>query len=459
MNTIRTHRFLVPTLLVLATIIGFAGAFAVWVNRQALNTDHWATTSGKLLADEKVRTALSTYMVNELFSNVDVATELKTVLPPRAQVLAAPAAAGLQQLAEQRAPKFLARPKVQDAWIAANRAAHRQLLRVIDGGGSVVSNSDGNVTLNLRTLITQLATSLGVQSQVAAAQSKLQGSGGAQALAQQKLGITLPASTGQLVIMRSDDLETAQDIGGAVKGLAIVLPAIAIALFALAIYLARGRRRRTLRTTGWCFFAIGVLLLLIRRVAGNQIVDGLVKVPSNKPAIHDVWSIATSLLYALAVAMIVYGLVIVASAWLAGNTRPARFLRESLAPSLRDNPATAYGVVGGALLLVVAWGPTPAFRNVVTILLFAGLLAFGVTMLRRETALEFPDAQHGDALNRLRERRAAAKARRTAAAPAPTNGIGTRLNELERLVALHDRGDLTDTEFAAEKAHLAGTTN
>ena len=29
----RAHRFLVPTLLVLATVIGIAGAFAVWVRR------------------------------------------------------------------------------------------------------------------------------------------------------------------------------------------------------------------------------------------------------------------------------------------------------------------------------------------------------------------------------------------------------------------------------------------
>src|SRR3954469_8939187 len=223
MKTIRTHRFLVPTLLVLATLIGFAGAFAVWVNRQALNTDNWATTSGKLLADQKVRTALSAYMVDELFSNVDVASELKSVLPPRADALAAPAAAGLQQLAGQAAPKLLARPRVQDAWVAANRAAHRQLRRGIDGGGSVVSNADGNVTLNLHTLVTQLATSLGVQDQVAAARSKLQGSGGAQAraLAQQKLGITLPPATGQLVIMRSNQLKTAQDVAGSIKGLAI----------------------------------------------------------------------------------------------------------------------------------------------------------------------------------------------------------------------------------------------
>jgi hypothetical protein len=349
---------------------------------------------------------------------------------------------------------LLARPRVQDAWVLANIAAHKELLKIIDGGGSAVSSGSGVVTLNLHTLVSQLATTLGVQSQVATAQSKLQGSKGAQAraLAQQKLGITLPPTSGELVIMRSNQLKTAQDVAGAVKSLAIILPVIAIALFALAVYLARGRRRVTLRTTGWCFVAIGVLLLLLRRVAGNQVVNGLVKVPSNKPAIHDVWSIATSLLYAIAVAMIVYGLVIVVSAWLAGSTRPARFLRQSLAPTLRETPAAAYGSAGGALLLVIAWGPTPAFRNVVTILLFAVLISLGVAMLRRETALEFPHAEPGDALRQLRERRAAAKARKPPAA-GPTH-----LDDLDRLAALHDRGDLTDEEFATEKLQL-GSNN
>jgi hypothetical protein len=147
--------------------------------------------------------------------------------------------------------------------------------------------------------------------------------------------------------------------------------------------------------------------------------------------------------------LIAYGLVIVASAWLAGSTRPARFLRESMAPTLRDSPATPYVVVAGALLLVIAWGPTPAFRNAVTIVLFAGLLALGVAMLRRTTALEFPHAQHGDAMRHIRERRSDGGAKR----PEPL--AGAHLDELERLVTLHDRGDLTDDEFAAEKTLLA----
>jgi hypothetical protein len=462
------HRVLVAVLLVLATIVGIAGVFAVWVNRQALNTSNWASTSGKILDDKQVQDAVSAYIVRELFSNVDVPGALQKTLPAQLQPLAGPAAAGLQQLAGQLAPKVLASPAAQAAWVQANVAAHTQLLKVLNGGGPVVSTQSGVVTLNLHALASQLAATLGVSGQVAAAQSKLQGSTGAsvRAAAQQKLGITLPPASGQLVILRSDQLGTAQDVANGVKGLAIVLPAVAILLFALAVYLARGRRRRTLRTSGWCLVLIGVVLLLIRRVGGDAVVDGLVKVSSNKPAVHDVWNIATSLLYALAVALIVYGLVLVAAAWLAGPTRPATTIRKALAPSMRDHPAVAYLVVGGVLALVVLWGPTPAFRNVWWILVFVVLLALGVTMLRRETAVEFPDIEPGQALRDFREQRAQSGAREAAAAqlaasgmsaggpavatasPAPGSG---RVDSLERLAALRDRGAITDDEYQAEK--------
>jgi hypothetical protein len=467
----RVHRFLVPVLLVLATVIGIGATFAIWVNRQALNTSNWSSTSSRILGDKQVQTALSAYLVHELFTNVDVSADLQKVLPKQLQPLSGPAAAGLQQLAGQLAPRVLASAPVQSAWVQANTAAHKELLRVLAGGGPVVSTQSGVVSLNLHTLVSQLAATIGISSQVAAVQSKLQGSTGAtvRTAAQQKLGITLPPASGQLVIMRSNELKTAQDIANAVKSLAIVLPTIGILLFALAVYLARGRRRRTLRTTGWCFVVIGAALLLIRRVAGDAVVNGLVKIPSNKPPAHQVWNIGTSLLHDISVAMIVYGIVIVASAWLAGPTRPATEIRKAIAPSLRESPQVAYYTVGGLLLLLVLIGPTPAFRNIVWILLFAVLLGYGVTMLRRETAAEFPGIKHGQALRDYRDQRAKAHARKAApppppatdamvreapvssTAPAPNSG---RVETLERLAALRDRGAITDEEFAAEKTHL-----
>jgi len=250
--------------------------------------------------------------------------------------------------------------------------------------------------------------------------------------------------------------------------LAIVLPALGILLFALAVYLARGWRRRTLRTAGWCFVLIGAALLLIRRVVGDAVVNGLVKIQANQPAAHRVWNIGTSLLRDIAVAMIAYGIVIIASAWLAGPTRPATEIRKALAPTLRDSPAVAYATVGGVLVLLVLIGPTPAFRNIVWVLVFAALLVFGVTVLRRQTAVEFAGIHHGQALRDFRDQRARAHNRKAAPPAAPgsdatiagSGGSNTapapsgRVEMLERLGALKASGVITDEEFAAEKAHV-----
>jgi hypothetical protein len=459
----RAHRVMVPILLAVASLALFTGAFAVWVHRQALNTDNWKATSSELLADKQVQAALAPYLVDQLFTNVDVTGAIQQRLPSNLQVLAGPASAGLRQLADRAAPKLLARPKVQDAWVAANAAAHGQLLRIVNGGGRVVSTGGGVVTLDLHELVKQLAADLGVSSQVAAAQAKLQGAVGAQAKAQlqQRLNLTVPDTSGRLVIMRSNQLKTSQDAASAVNSLAIVLPALAILLFALAIWLARGRRRQALRSAGWSFVVVGLLLLLVRRIGGNEIVDSLVKVPSNEAAVHQAWMIATSLLFAIAVALIVYGVVFALAAWLGGPTRYARFLRKLAAPELRESPGVAYAAAGGLLLALVVWGPTPAFRQLAWILLFAALLALGVTVLRRQTAVEFPGVQRGDAMREQRERREAARARKSAAgAPAasPAAPAGPTpsqaIDHLERLAALHDSGQLSDTEFATAKTRI-----
>jgi hypothetical protein len=398
------HRIVVGTLLALATLIGVFACFAVWVNRQVLNTDNWTKTSSRLLADPHVQDALSIYLVNELFSSAEVPARLQRALPTQLRGLSGPLSAGLREVADQAVPGLLATPQVQAVWRRANQLAHQELLHILNGGGKKVSTSGGEVALNLHELVTQLAAQLGLSSQLEAARSKLSGSSGsaARAAAQAKLGINLPANGGHVVIMRVDQLRTAQDIVKAIKGLALVLPLLALTMFALAVWLAEGWRRLALRSAGWCLFGVGVVLLLVRRVAGEAVVNGLVSNPTYKQAAQASWTIGTSLLYDIAIAMVLYGLVLVCAAWLAGSTRPARFLRMAAAPWMRVHPLGSYGVAALLLVLIVLWGPTPATRQLLPVLGFAALAALGVSVLRRQTAGEFADAQPGQALAQLR---------------------------------------------------------
>jgi hypothetical protein len=454
----RRRRVLVAMLLSLAVAFGLLAVVATWLNRQALNTGAWTDTSSRLLADKDVQKAVSAYMVDELFSSVDVAAEIQKVLPPQAAALAGPAAAGLQELAGRTAPRLLASPKVQDAWRGANELAHAQLLRILDDGGGVVSTTGGEVVLDLRALIDRLAGRLGVQEQVAAARSQLQGQAGATArgVAQQRLGIELPPESGKIVIMKSENLALAQSVARGVRNLAILLTGLALLLFALAVFLAVGWRRIALRSVGWCFIGLGLFVLLVRRVAGDRVVDALVSSETVKPAAESAWTIGTTLLYDIAIAMFAYGVVFVVAAWLAGATRPAIGLRRQLAPALRFHLGSVYGAVAIAFLLLLAWGPTPATRKPLGIIAFALLIVLGIELLRRLIAREHPNIQPGESGARLRAWFASARGRtaglasRSSSRTEPTAGPDP-LEHLERLAALHDRGVLSDAEFDTQK--------
>jgi hypothetical protein len=424
----KRRRALPLTLITVGSVLALLAIFAIWANRQLLDTDNWTDTSTELLQDDEIRGQLSIYLIDQLYENVDVQAELADTLPPRLQPLAGPAAGAFQDLGVRAVNRLLERPRAQELWEQANRRAHRRFLQVVeDGGGDNVSTTGGDVTLDLKGLLEQTQAQFGV--------------GG-------RLAERLPADAAQLTILHSDELELAQDGVNLLKVLAIILVILALGLMALGVYLARGWRREALRAAGFGLILAGVAALVARSLAGGAVV-GLAKTASVEPALENTWSISTSLLVEAATATLLYGIVVFFAAWLAGPTAWATSTRRALAPFLRE-PRFAYGGLALIVLLLVAWGPTPAFRKPVLALILIALMAFGVEVLRRHTAREFPNASREDTMRRWREGRAA---RRSGSASRP-NPEDQQLSELERLAALHDTGVLDDEEFKAQKAKV-----
>lgn len=98
---------------VLAGVVAFFAVFAVWAERQLLETDTWTETSTKVLADERVQAALDNFLVQALFDNVDVQGQLERALPDNVRGLAGPAASGVRELALRAAAEALQSPHVQ----------------------------------------------------------------------------------------------------------------------------------------------------------------------------------------------------------------------------------------------------------------------------------------------------------------------------------------------------------
>lgn len=425
------HPRWVAVLLVLGTIFTLLAMFSIWANRQALNTDNWVSTSSRILANKQVEERLSNYLAEQLAANEPVKTKLEEELPPRLQPLAGAVATGLRSLAPQIAERALESPKVQALWATANREAHEQLLKVLDGGGSNISTENGEVTLNLSHLVEEVGNDVGI------------GAGAAE---------RLPPDVGRLVILKSDQLSAAQKGVHLVRELPIVLTLLALLSFVGAIWLS-GKRRKTLRTVGLCFVFVGVLVLLLRTVGGNVLVNSVVENSAAKPAVHSVWSIATSLLKSIATSTVAFGLLLFIAAWLAGPTGIATALRREAAPYVRMHWATAYGAAALVFLVLVAWAPVQAFHKALGIIILAVLLAIGTELLRRQILRENPDAATSDLGARMKDRAGGLFSGWGGAALDPAT---QRVEGLERLAALHRGGDLSDAEYAAAKAELLG---
>jgi hypothetical protein len=502
----RSHRVLVWTLIVLASVLLLVSMTANWVQRAALDTDQVQDTTDQILADEDVKQALSIYLVEQLYANVDVPAEIEQALPGNVKALSAPLAAATRQLALNVAERALDSPRVQALVSDAVRRAHEQFVSLIRDKGDYVSTTGGDVTLDYGSVVADLAVRLGVdpatiseirrvvrdlstdlretlttaQARIRSARAELaQVQGGSlssqtqqrlgalqQTLAELEtkiasleqaiqtaeakapsqlqgrlrsldarlsnldgrvtslerevsavledpseanverldpslaalqerintvLGRQVVQNPGQLVVIGSDQLDGVQTAVRALRNLGVVLPLLAFLLYVGAIYLARGWRRQALIAAGGGILVSTLLVLLVRRLAGNAVVDSIAGSETVKPAVQSVWGIVTEGLRARSLAIFAIGLAFVLGGLLAGPGRHAVALRRWLAPYLRDQPVVVYSVVAILFLLWLAF--ITGINNLGQVLVIVALLALavvGVEALRRQTAEEFP---------------------------------------------------------------------
>jgi hypothetical protein len=369
----RQHRKLAVGLILVGSLVAILAVFSIWAKRQLLETDTWVETSTELLEDEEIRNQLSNFMVDEIYANVDVQGDLEKALPPRLQPLAGPAAGGLRQILDRLANEALQRPRVQEAWEGINRTAHERLIFVVE------EDVDQPVTLDIGTILEGVGSQAGLN-----------------------IADRLPPDAGEIEVIPADDLETPRKAVNLLQKLVIFLTLLALALFGVAIYLARGWRREALRGVGFAFIFVGIAVAAVRGFAGDALVGTLATTDAVEPAVANTYDIGTSLLADGAGAMIFYGIVIVLGAWLAGPGGIATGLRRTLTPLMHDR-AVGYASLLAVLLVLFWWAPTEGFNRLPISILIIALFVVGFEFLRRQAVQEFPGETWESASARWRD--------------------------------------------------------
>jgi hypothetical protein len=358
------------TLVVLGATFAVLAAIAGYLRFQLFDASTFHSTAETLVADPVVRDQVADSLVEELFANVDITSVVAKRLPANQKGLAQPIATALQSAAGPAARQILARPRAQEAWASALSQTRSALERTLDGKVAILQTQNGYIVVNLRPLILQLAQRLSVGERLADA---------------------VPKDKAVIRVMKSNQLQTAQDATRIFKGVAAWLWVVPLALWALAIWLARGRRRREVRAVAISMVVAGILILIARTIAGRYIIDSLVQTPAVRPAAQHTWSILTALLVDGGRTLVGLGIVAIAATWLVGPSKHATAIRQMIAPYI-VRPGYAFGAGGVVLLLVVWWGPTAQTRRFSWIVLLAVLIAIGIEVLRRTVAREFPPA-------------------------------------------------------------------
>ena len=244
---VTTRRVLTGVLVGLTCLLTLLSVVAMWLRTLVLDTDAYVRAVTPVLSHAAVRDALAEKIVDELYAHVDVAAALRDSLPRQAAPFAPTLAASIRSTSVQLAADALATSQVRTAWKEANRLAHDQLVRILEGRGRILLTANGVVAIDTSRIAGDVR----------------------QALAANGIhvfdNVPTGALDGQFVLFHSNDLARAQLAARVLDDIGIGLPIATIAAGTGAI-LCSTRRRRTAE-----YLAVGVAAVMVVVTVGIAI--------------------------------------------------------------------------------------------------------------------------------------------------------------------------------------------
>lgn len=354
------RRFSARALTVVGVILIVVTILAGYLRWQVFDQETFETTAEQLIADDVIRDRISDRTAQILLENVDVEQLIADKLPPEQQALAAPLAASFAVGVNRFTEALFARPRVQDLWVATAGQTQQSVEKILDDDLRLVSTVDGQIVLDLRPIVIEVGDKVAIIGKAAS---------------------VVPGDKAVIKIVDANKLETAQDLTALFKSIAPWIWVVALACFAGAIGLAAGRRRIEIRAISIGLIVAGLLVLVIRALAGRYLVNDVVPREEAKEAAQHAWDIITQLLADGGWSAILLGVVFLAGAIIAGPSRLGRRAREALSPVF-ESRWLLYGSLAGFLLLLAWWNPIAQTGRLLYMAVFAGLLVAGAEGLR-----------------------------------------------------------------------------
>ncbi len=382
---LRWRRRLVLALVVVSSLGVLTSAVAFWTHRTLMDTDAWVDTVGPVADDPAVQQALATYLTKQLTEAIEPERILDNTLPERAQSLSAPLSTAVEQFIYDVTLKVIQSDQFQQLWAAVNRYGHEAVVDFLRGDSRLVQANGGVVTVDVLPVMAKVlravqdkAPRLVPGKTVPEVTYEMPVDDQRKAL-QSVIRRPLPPDFGVFTIVKSDQLAAVQAGVVIFDRVVWVLAIVTIGLMVGAVLLSVDRLRTLVQLGAGVaiamVFAIGVI-----SAVKNLVLD-LVADPVNRSAAATTMRALLRSFTDVADTLLVVGVLLVAGAFLAGDSRWAKQLR---------------GLVSGAWTPVVPessavaeadQGPFPWIAQRRIALMVAGALAAGAWLLLADVSL------------------------------------------------------------------------
>lgn len=266
-----------------------SGGVGFWLHRNTLNQEVWEERVVPLGKDPAVQAALAAWTTDQLMTTVDPKALIADALPKKAQILAGPISAAVEDFVRKKVEEFFASPQFEKLWAFAATKAHDEAISTLRGKREAVTANGDEITINLVPMIDAVLAEvldsapglvgsdvtlpkISVEDLPESARKKL---GDA-------LGQDLSSDFGVIKINDGGALNQSQQAVKIIDRAVALAIIVSILAFAGALLVSTRRRRTLLQLIG----GAAVACIIVRRAGfgvQNQ-VDSLVKVAVNQPA-------------------------------------------------------------------------------------------------------------------------------------------------------------------------------
>jgi hypothetical protein len=401
----RVHTVLIGILVLLSCLSVVATGIAWWAHYTTLNTEGYMRIVGPIGKDPAAIKSLSDYVSSQVVTALDLQARAESILPERAQFLAGPLTAQIEEFIQEQVYKLLSTEQAYQAWLKINEVAHDKIVGLLRGDNTYTYIAGSDVKLNVLPLVSQALVWLegklpgALQDQLAVPVIEAE-TPPDEAIQQVSAwaGKPLPDDFGQITLLENDSLGAAQTVIRVFDAMMWVLPVIVAVLVALTIWLSH-RRRTTIIVLGIGVVVALVITHVIVKRATEYLVDSL-SAGTAKTLVQDVITSSLGPLTTLTIWICVIGAVVAVVAWIIGRRDIQEFVvkagkagagkadqvAKSDTPTLRwmRRNVALMRVIGLVVLLILLLVSASSWAWIITLLILLALYEVAVSYVAGE---------------------------------------------------------------------------